>query len=64
MLTQEEKEQVSQNLLNKDKAEGDRFLDHIITGFTIMSWSQNSNLWGANVNSLSKKMFKMQPSID
>lgn len=64
MLTQEEKEQVSQNLLNKDKAEGDRFLDHIITGFTIMSWSQNSNLWGGNVNSLSKKMFKMQPSID
>ena len=31
MLTREQKEQVCQNQLNHDEAEGDHFLDHIIT---------------------------------
>ena len=56
MLTQEQKEhhmQVCQDLLNQYEAEGDSFLNHIITvmkhGVTTMSQSQNSSPWSGNM---------------
>jgi len=56
MLTQEHKEhcmQICQDLLNQYEAEGDSFLDRIITGVrrgvTTTSRSQNSSPWSGNM---------------
>jgi len=70
MLTQEHKEhhmQVCQDLLNQYKAEGDSFLDHVITGEE--TWchhyepeSKQQSMEWRHVNSPSKKRFKTLPS--
>ena len=71
MFTQEYKEhykQVCQDLLNQYEAEGDSFLDHIITCDKTWcrhyepEWKQQSMEW-QHVNSRSKKKFKMLPSV-
>ena len=70
MLTQEHKDhcmQVCQDLLNQYKAEGDSFLDRIITGDE--TWchhyepeSRRQSMEWRHVNSPSKKKFKTLPS--
>jgi len=58
---------VCQDLLNQYKAESDSFLDYLIISnnsclSTTKNWNQKGSLWSGNVNSPSKKMFKMQSS--
>jgi histone-lysine N-methyltransferase SETMAR len=70
MLTQEHKErrmQVCQGLLNQCEAEGDSFLDRIITGDETWSHhyepeSKRQSMEWRHVNSPSKKKFKTLPS--
>ena len=69
LLTLEQKEhcmQLCQDLLNQHKAEGDGFLDHVITSNKLWcypkSWCQNGSSGSVNVNSPLKKKCTVQPS--
>jgi len=72
MLTQEHKEhrmQVGQDLLNQYEAEGDSFLDRIVTGDETSCHhcepeSKRQSMEWRHVNSPSKKKFKTLPSAD
>ena len=71
MLTQEQKEhhiQVCEDLLNQSEAEGDGFLDHVITGNETRCChyepeSKQQSLEWQHMNSSSKKRFRMRPSV-
>jgi len=71
MLTQEHKEhhlQVCQDLSNQHEAEGESFLDCIITGDKMWCYhyepeSKRQSMEWRHVNSPSKKKFKTLPSV-